>query len=189
MSEYERAEDAFRLWVKADGSTPFAPERDRYHLYISYACPWASRALIVRNVKGLADVIGVTVVDPIRDERGWRFGAGDGFSPDASRLKTRRYLMGDCITEVDWRLFCTLVRFDSVYYVHFKCNLRRIIDYPNLWGYVRDLYQQVGIAETVNMDHIKQHYYFTHDDINPTQFVSVGPADLDFNLPHDRDRI
>jgi glutathionyl-hydroquinone reductase len=103
-----------------------------------------------------------------------------------NRLANRRYLLGDMITEVDWRLFCSLIRFDAVYYVHFKCNMRRIVDYPHLWGYLRDLYQVSGIAETVNLDHIKRHYYITHPDINPTRFVPVGPVDLDFDAPHDR---
>ena len=104
------------------------------------------------------------------------------------RLATRRYLFGSRIVETDWRLFCTLVRFDAVYYGHFKCNLRRIIDYPNLDGYLRDLYQQPGIRETVNFDHIKRHYYFTHDEINPTRIVPLGPI-LDLDRPHDREHL
>ncbi len=103
-------------------------------------------------------------------------------------LAQRRYLTGATITEADWRLFVTLVRFDSVYVSHFKCSLRRIVDYPHLWGYLRDLYSQPGIADTVNMDHIKRHYYMTHDRINPTRIVPIGPA-IDFTLPHDRDRL
>ena len=103
------------------------------------------------------------------------------------RLSTQRYLVGSQITEADWRLFTTLVRFDAVYFVHFKCNVRRICDYPNMWGYLRDLYQQPGISETVNFDHIKRHYYFTHDDINPYRIVPVGPAQ-DLQAPHGRDR-
>ena len=101
------------------------------------------------------------------------------------RLATSRYLFGARIVEADWRLFCTLVRFDAVYHGHFKCNVRRIVDYPNLQGYLQDLYQQPGIAETVNFDHIKRHYYITHDDINPTRIVPIGPA-LDLTLPHQR---
>ena len=101
------------------------------------------------------------------------------------RLSQSRYLLGDRMTEPDWRLFCTLIRFDAVYYVHFKCNVRRIVDYPNLWGYLRDLYQHDGIAETVSLDHIKRHYYMTHPDINPTRFVPIGP-DLDLTSPHGR---
>jgi putative glutathione S-transferase len=104
------------------------------------------------------------------------------------RLATRRYLFGPRIVETDWRLFCTLVRFDAVYYGHFKCNLRRILDYPNLDGYLRDLYQQPGIRETVNFDHIKRHYYFTHDDINPTRIVPLGPV-LDLERPHGREHL
>jgi glutathionyl-hydroquinone reductase len=103
-------------------------------------------------------------------------------------LSERRYLCGDRITEADWCLFPTLVRFDSVYHGHFKCNLRRIVDYPNLWGYLRDLYQQPGVAETVHMDHIKNHYYRSHESINPTRIVPEGP-DLDFTGPHGRARV
>src|SRR5215475_898537 len=103
------------------------------------------------------------------------------------RLSRQRYLAGGEITEADWRLFPTLVRFDAVYYSHFKCNLRRIIDYPNLWGYLRDLYQQPGVAATVNMDHIKRHYYGSQRHVNPTGIVPLGPA-LDFMAPHDRGR-
>ena len=298
--EFERQEDAFRDFVSADGSTPYPAIAGRYHLYISLACPWASRTLIVRHVKTLEDVIGVTVVDPVRDERGWAFRDGPGYSHDPvngfkflseayaatdpnfdgrvtvpvlwdkqthrivnnseddicrmfndvfaafgnrdvnlfpkdietehaklssfiydnvnngvykagfaskqeayekpcrtlfaaldeldARLAARRYLFGERIVETDWRLFCTLVRFDAVYYGHFKCNIRRIVDYPNLDGYLRDLYQQPGIAETVNFDHIKRHYYITHDDINPTRIVPIGPV-LDLSRPHGRERL
>jgi putative glutathione S-transferase len=105
-----------------------------------------------------------------------------------ARLTNQRYLLGDRIVETDWRLFCTLVRFDVVYYIHFKCSLRRILDYPNLQGYLADLYQQPGIAATVNFDHIKQHYYLTHDAINPTHLVPIGPV-LDLMKPHGRDKI
>jgi putative glutathione S-transferase len=104
------------------------------------------------------------------------------------RLTKSRYLFGNRIVESDWRLFCTLVRFDVVYYSHFKCNLRRIFDYPNLQGYLMDLYQQPGIAETVNFDHIKRHYYITHDEINPTRIVPIGP-ELDLKKPHGRQRL
>jgi putative glutathione S-transferase len=103
-------------------------------------------------------------------------------------LSERRYLCGDRVTEADWCMFPTLVRFDSVYHGHFKCNLRRIVDYPNLWGYLRDLYQQPGVAETFNMDHIKKHYYGSHESINPTRIVPKGPI-LDFTGPHDRARL
>ncbi|MEZ0276931.1 MAG: glutathione S-transferase family protein [Roseimicrobium sp.] len=294
--EFERQEDAFRDWIKP-GSKDLPPVAGRYHLYISLACPWASRTLIVRNQKGLQDAIGVTVLDPIRDERGWAFRKGPGFSEDPlngfkflseaymasdpkfrgrytvpvlwdkeqrrivnnseddicrmfndafhglddagvdlfpkdiaaeqeklsefiydkvnngvykagfatsqkvyeqacctlfealdeleNRLTKRRYLFGTRLVEADWRLFCTLVRFDAVYHGHFKCNVRRILDYPNLHGYLLDLYQQPGIADTVNMDHIKRHYYVTHDDINPTGIVPIGPAQ-DLNARHSR---
>jgi putative glutathione S-transferase len=103
------------------------------------------------------------------------------------RLAEQCYLVGDNMTESDWRLFTTLVRFDSVYYGHFKCNLRRLVDYPNLWNYTRELYQTRGVAETVNLVHIKRHYYMSHGTINPTRIVPKGPL-LDFNAPHDRGR-
>jgi putative glutathione S-transferase len=298
--EFERQEDAFRDWIAADGSTPYPAVAGRYHLYVSLACPWASRTLIVRNLKGLEHAIGLTVVDPVRDERGWAFRDGPGYSTDPvngfaflseayaatdpsfdgrvtvpvlwdkqtrrivnnseddicrvfndafaalgrhgvdlfpkaieaehaelaafiydkvnngvykagfatgqqpyeracrtlfaaldqleARLATHRYLFGSRMVEADWRLFCTLIRFDPVYYGHFKCNVRRILDYPNLQGYLLDLYQQPGIADTVNLDHIKRHYYITHDDINPTRIVPIGPA-LDLTRPHGRERL
>ncbi len=298
--EFDRQEDAFRDFVSVDGSTPYATAAGRYHLYVSLACPWASRTLIVRQLKALQGAIGVTVVDPVRDERGWAFRDGPGYSHDLVngfaflseayaatdpsfdgrvtvpvlwdketrrivnnseddicrmfndvfnqfgnpsvdlfprdleaeqvnisafvydhvnngvykagfatkqrayekacralfaaldelevRLSAHRYLLGNRIVETDWRLFCTLVRFDAVYHGHFKCNVRRIVDYPNLDAYMRDLYQHPGIAETVNFDHIKRHYYVTHDDINPTRIVPIGPA-LDFNRPHGRERL
>jgi putative glutathione S-transferase len=295
---FKRQEDEFRNWMARDASAPFPAEAGRYHLYVSLACPWASRTVIVRHLKGLEKTIGLTVVDPIRDERGWAFRDGPGFSRDPvngfaflseayaatkpdfkgritvpvlwdkrsrrivnnseddicrmfndvlgaagtvdlfpadiedeharlaqfiyervnngvyragfattqasydeafrilfaaldeleARLATHRYLFGPRIVEADWRFFCTLVRFDCVYHGHFKCNLRRIIDYQNLQGYLLDLYQQPGIAETVNIDHIKRHYYYTHDDINPTRVVPLGPA-LDWTAPHHRDRL
>ncbi len=292
---FERQEDAFRDWVRADGSSAYPAAAGRYHLYVSLACPWASRVVIVRKLKGLEDAIGMTVVDPIRDERGWRFMPSEpdpingwaflseayfatepgynarvtvpvlwdkqrkrivsnydddimrmlemefdafatnpqlnlyprelraeidelndflyetfnngvyraGFATSQSayeraaygvfttidameeRLAYRRYLFGGQPVETDWRFFVTLVRFDPVYYGHFKCNLRRIVDYPNLYGYLRDLYQVDGIAETVNFDHIKRHYYFTHDDINPTRIVPIGPL-MDLTSPPNR---
>jgi putative glutathione S-transferase len=297
---FQRQEDAFREWISTDGSTPYPAVAGRYHLYISLACPWASRTLIVRNLAGLQGVIGATVVDPVRDERGWAFSEGPGHTIDPvnhfkflseayaqtdpefdgrvtvpvlwdkmtrrivnnseddicrmfndvfgtlgngtanlfpadiqaeqadlstfiydrvnngvykagfasnqseyekpcrelfsaldeleQRLAAKRYLFGHRIVETDWRLFCTLVRFDAVYHGHFKCNVRRILDYPNLHGYLLDLYQQPGIAETVNMDHIKRHYYITHTDINPTGIVPIGPAQ-DFRAPHRRERL
>ena len=287
--EFQRQEDAFREWISADGSTPYPAATGRYHLYVSLACPWASRTVIFRMLKGLEDKISMTIVDPIRDERGWAFRDGPGHSTDPvngfkflseayaatdpnfdgrvtvpvlwdketkkivnnceddicrmfndafnavaqnkdvdlfpkeiaqeqeklsdflydhvnngvykagfathqrpyqiscrklfealdeleARLSQSRYLFGNGIVEADWRLFCTLIRFDVVYHGHFKCNLRRIIDYPNLQSYLMDLYQQPGIADTVNFDHIKRHYYMTHTEINPTRIVPVGPA-------------
>jgi glutathionyl-hydroquinone reductase len=298
--EFERQEDVFRDWIRADGSTAFAVEAGRYHLYISLACPWACRTLIVRNWKGLEDVIGVTVADPVRDGRGWAFRDGPGFSRDPvngfsflreayeatdpdyegrvtvpvlwdrrtgrivnnseddicrmfndefgslgraevdlfpkeieaehrrvadwlyeqvangvyragfatsqrayeracrrlfqaldeldDRLGDRRFLFGREVVEADWRLFCTLVRFDAVYHGHFKCNVRRIVDYRNLDGYLLDLYQQPGIARTVNFDHIKRHYYTTHDEINPTRIVPIGPA-MDWTRAAHRERL
>ncbi len=298
--EFERQEDAFRDLVSADSSTPYPAVAGRYHLYISLACPWAHRTLIVRSLKGLAGAIGVTVVDPLRDERGWAFRDGPGYSKDPvngfaflseayavtdpafdgrvtvpvlwdketrcivnnseddicrmfntafkafgnsevdlfpkdiegehaklsafiydkinngvykagfastqqaygkacralfaaldeleDRLTARRYLFGSRIVEADWRLFCTFVRFDAVYHGHFKCNVRRIIDYSNLAAYLRDLYQHPGIAETVNFDHIKRHYYITHADINPTRIVPIGPA-LKLGQPHGREHM
>ena len=295
---FVRQQSAFRERVSADGSSGFPAEAGRYHLYVSLACPWASRAIIYRKLKGLEEAIPMTVVDPVRDAKGWRFLDDDpdpvngfqylseaylktdpGFSdrvtvpllwdtktgravnnesseiirmlnsefnefaanpeldlyPEELRaeideinervyssvnngvyragfattqeayeeafdelfetldwldglLAERRYLAGDRITEADWRLFVTLVRFDAVYVGHFKCNLRRIADYPNLSGYLRDLYQQPGIAETVDFDHIKRHYYMTHPQINPTGVVPKGPR-LDLDAPHDRARL
>jgi glutathionyl-hydroquinone reductase len=303
--EFQRQEDAFREWVSTNGSTPYPAVAGRYHLYISYACPWASRTVIFRTLKGLEQAIGMTVVDPIRDEKGWAFRDPDkkwddtevvppstdpvngfhclseayaatdpnfdgrvtvpvlwdkvtkkivnnceddicrmfndafnavarnrdvdlfpkeieeehtklcdflydnvnngvykaGFATrqrpyeisckrlfDAldkieERLSKNRYLFDNRIVEADWRLFCTLVRFDVVYHGHFKCNVRRIIDYPNLQGYLMDLYQQPGIINTVNFDHIKRHYYMTHTEINPTRIVPIGPV-FDLTKPH-----
>lgn len=307
--EFERQEDAFREWISNDGSTSYPAAAGRYHLYVSLACPWASRTVIFRKLKGLEDAIGLTIVDPIRDGKGWAFRDPSGKTPLGApfestdpvndfhflseayvatdpnfdervtvpvlwdkqtkkivnnceddicpmfnsvfnevarnkdvdlfpkeikaeqdkltdfiydnvnngvykagfatrqrayevacgkifealdqldqRLSKSRYLFGRRIVDVDWRLFCTLVRFDVVYHGHFKCNIRRIIDYPNLQGYLMDLYQQPGIAQTVNFDHIKRHYYMTHTKINPTRIVPLGPA-LDLARPHGRDRL
>ncbi|MCG3116627.1 MAG: glutathione S-transferase family protein [Candidatus Manganitrophus sp. SA1] len=298
--EFVRQEDRFRGWVTADGSSGYPAEPGRYHLYVSLACPWAHRTVILRKLKRLENVVGMTVVDPIRDEKGWAFRNGPGYSEDPingfrylseaykktdptfndrvtvpvlwdkktgrivsnadddimrmlnsafnaltdvktdfypaplraeideingfvypnindgvyragfattqgsyeqavrnlfdaldrieARLSKQRYLVGQQITEADWRLFPTLIRFDAVYHGHFKCNIRRIVDYPHLWGYLRELYQYDGIAETVNFDHIKRHYYVTHDDINPTRIVPVGPA-LDLTSSHGRERL
>ncbi len=295
--EFVRQEDAFRSWVRRDGSTPFTPEVGRYHLYVSLACPWAHRTLIVRRLLGLDSAIGVTVVDPVRDDRGWAFRDGPGHQRDPingfqflreaylasnpsfqgrwtvpvlwdtrlrcivnnseddlcrmfqdafvppghaapdlfpahlaseqaalsqfiyedinngvyragfatrqavyaraarrvfaaldtleQRLSEQRFLLGAAPVESDWRLFCTLVRFDAVYHGHFKCNLRRIADYRHLQGYLQDLFQWPGVAETVNFDHIKAHYYVTHTAINPTGIVPIGP-DLDLWRPHGR---
>ncbi len=297
---FVRQGDAFRDWVRADGTSGYPAVAGRYHLYVSYACPWAHRTIIVRKLRGLERAIGMTAVDPVRDERGWAFRDGHNFShdpingfaflseayrandpayagrvtvpalwdthtrrivsnsdddimrmleaefdgvatvaldlyPDSlraeidalneviyttvndgvyqagfattqesyataayrvfetlddldARLATSRYLFGSQPTESDIRLFVTLVRFDAVYFGHFKCNVRRIVDYPNLSGYLRDLYQYRGIGETVDFDHIKRHYYFTHDDINPTRIVPIGPL-LDLTAPHHRDGI
>lgn len=298
---FVRQKYQFRDRITADGSSGFPAERGRYHLYVSLACPWAHRAIIVRRLLGLEDVISMSVVDPIRDERGWAFREGNGHGPDPicsfellsepylrtdpsftgrvtvpciwdrvterlvtnnypditidfesqftafhragapdlyppalreeidainavvyedvnngvyragfatsqakyeaavttlfarldeleARLATQRYLVGMQLTESDIRLFTTLVRFDAVYVGHFKCNLRRLVDYPNLWGYARDLYQHPGFGETVNFDHIKRHYYMTHDQINPTRIVPLGPL-VDWSAPHDRARL
>lgn len=296
--EFMRQADMFRNQVTADGSSGYPSAAGRYHLYVSWACPWAHRTIIVRTLKKLEDVIGMIVVDPLRDEQGWAFREGPGHSVDTingfhflseayratdphfrgrvtvpvlwdtvskrivsnsdddlmrifnsefnrftesqidlyperlrpeidelnrfiyenvndgvyragfatsqsayeraarglfaaldqldARLATRRFLFGSEGIETDWRLFVTLVRFDAVYYGHFKCNVRRIIDYPNLFGYLKDLYQTDGIAETVNFDHIKRHYYGTHDNINPTRIVPIGP-EQDLSTPHGRE--
>lgn len=296
---FKRQVSAFRDFVRADGSTRYKPEAGRYHLYVSLACPWAHRTLIVRKLKGLEDAITVSVVDPFMGDQGWQFSDGPGCIPDPlhqssflhqlyvqahsnfsgrvtvpvlwdrkedtavnnesseiirmlnsefdaiadtsidlypkdlreeidaqnaviypnvnngvyrcgfattqtayeeafealfgaldaldERLSGQRYLTGDRITEADWRLFPTLVRFDPVYVGHFKCNRRRIADYAHLSAYLRDLYQQPGIAETVDFRHIKEHYYQSHESINPTRIVPVGP-DLDLETPHGRDR-
>lgn len=298
--EFARQEDAFRDWVRADGSTPFSPTPGRYHLYVSLACPWAHRTLIVRRLKRLEEIVGVTIADPVRDARGWAFRPGPGHGDDPingfkflseayratdprfegrftvpvlwdkqmrrivsnseddicrmfnsefaspvggtvdlfppglaaeqetlstmihdrvnngvyragfatqqapyeravkelfatldrldEHLSGRRFLLGRQFVETDWRLFCTLVRFDAVYHGHFKCNLRRIVDYPHLQRYLKDLYQTDGIADTVNIDHIKRHYYVTHTEINPTQIVPLGPV-LDLTSAHGRERL
>jgi len=296
---FKRQENIFRDFVASDGSTEFPAEAGRYHLYISWACPWAHRAAIVRKLKGLEDVIGLTAVDPVRDDRGWAFTGGEYTDPingweflsegylasdptfdqrvtvpvlwdkqtgrivnnessevirildsgfgdlandsvtlypeglradideinsfiypkvnngvykagfavsqdvyerevtdlfDAldvldARLASQRWLVGSPDpTEADWRLFTTLVRFDPVYVGHFKCNLRRIADYPNLSGYLRDLYQQPGIAETVRIQEVKDHYYKTHPMINANGIVPLGPV-MDLDAPHGRDSL
>ena len=287
--QFHREAARFRCAI---GGGDHPPAADRYHLYVSLACPWAHRTLIFRKLKGLEQVIPVTVVHPHMLEQGWMFdpepeplyglnhlhelyakakpdytgrvtvpvlwdkvsetivcnesaeiirmfnsafdvftGNTADFYPEAlrreidtvnefvydrinngvykcgfatrqavyekayaalfealdeieSRLSRNRYLVGDCLTEADWRLFTTLLRFDAVYYGHFKCNRNRIADMPNLWGYVRALYQYPGIAETVDFVHIKQHYYYSHAKINPTRIVPKGPQ-IDFHAPHD----
>jgi putative glutathione S-transferase len=298
--EFKRQQDSFHGWVTSDGRSGYPAEPRRYHLYVSWACPWAHRTIILRKLKQLEDVIGMTAVDPLRDERGWAFGDGPQHSTDPingfkflseayfatdqnyrgrvtvpvlwdtkmqhivsnsdddimrmlnrefdrltesridlypedlrseidelntfiyenvndgvyragfatsqkayeravrrlfealdildARLAKQRYLFGSRLVETDWRLFVTLIRFDAVYHGHFKCNLRRLADYASLFGYLKDLYQYNGIAETVNFDHIKRHYYMTHDEINPTRIVPVGPVQ-DLHSSHDRDRL
>jgi glutathionyl-hydroquinone reductase len=298
--EFARQGYIFQGRFSADGSSGYRAEPGRYHLYVSLACPWAHRTVIVRRLLGLEDVISMSVVDPIRDERGWAFRDGPGHSsdpvngfqflseaylatdPDYSlrvtvpciwdretrrlvtnnfpditidfetqfkafhkagapalypeelrseidgvneliyrdvnngvyragfattqeayeaafddlfarfdwledRLSRQRFLAGSRLTEADIRLFTTLVRFDAVYHGHFKCNLRKLIEYPNLWSYARDLYQNPGFGDTTNFDHIKRHYYMTHENINPTRIVPKGPA-TDWSAPHDRNR-
>ncbi|WP_011581519.1 MULTISPECIES: glutathione S-transferase family protein [Chelativorans] len=302
---FERSKSQFRDWVTRDGrpaegrTRSFKAEPGRYHLYVSYACPWAHRTLIFRKLKKLEDAISFSVVHHFMGENGWTFKNEDGatgddlygldylhqiytkadphysgrvtvpvlwdrktetivsnesaeiirmlnsafdewgdasldFYPESlrseidtvnelvyaninngvyragfattqeayeeafrqlfetldvmeGRLSRHRYLLRDRLTEADWRLFTTLVRFDPVYHGHFKCNLRRIADYPNLSNYLRELYQMPGVAETVNMLHIKAHYYGSHRTINPTGVVPLGP-ELDFAVPHDRER-
>lgn len=175
---FKRENAGFRNWVTVDGSAGpsgqggFKAEANRYHLYVSLACPWANRTTIYRRLKGLKGMISMSVVHPL-------FNALD------TRLAGQRYLLGDRITEADWRLFTTLVRCDAVYVGHFKCNIRCIIDYPNLWGYLRDLYQIAGVKGAINMQHIKAHYDTSHTTINPTGIIPTGPV-LNFDEPHER---
>ena len=302
--EFVRDTSRFRNWVTPDGAPGpsgaggFAAESGRYHLYVSLACPWAHRTLILRAVKGLAEHVDVSVVHPDMLEEGWEFrtdfpgATGDrlhghhymreiytradpevsgrvtvpvlwdrqretivsnesaeivrmfntafdaitgnradyrpaelhgeidalntriydtvnngvyraGFATtqaayDAAvhplfetldwleaRLSEQRYLCGAVITEADWRLLTTLLRFDSVYHLHFKCNRRRVIDYPNLWGYTRDLYQQPGVAATLDLAHITRHYHYSHETINPHRIMPINPV-LDFDAAHER---
>ncbi|MDW4497319.1 glutathione S-transferase family protein [Sulfitobacter sp. D35] len=302
--KFERDSAKFRNWITADGSPGpsgeggFEAASGRYHLYVSYACPWAHRTLIFRALKGLEPHIGVSVVHPDMMGDGWSFdtafdgatgdrqfdlpfardlytrakpdftgrvtvpilwdserdtivsnesaeiirmfntafdgitGNTDDYWPEdlradiepvndriydtlnngvyksgfatsqeaydeavhplfdtmdwlEERLASSRYLMGDRITEADWRLLTTLLRFDKVYYHHFKCNRARLIDYPNLWAYTRDLYQVPGVAETTHFDHIVRHYHYSHETINPHRIVPIGP-ESDFLAPHDR---
>ncbi|MBA3562632.1 MAG: glutathione S-transferase family protein [Gammaproteobacteria bacterium] len=305
---FERQAASFRHWITPDGSPGesgaggFPAAAGRYHLYVSLACPWASRTLVLRKLKGLEDAISVSSVKPHMLENGWEFGRagsedasladplycrrflheiytlaepeytgrvtvpvlwdkeqeaivnnesaeiirmlndafgdfaahGTDYYPAAlrgeidrindvvyrnvnngvyrcgfatsqeayeegfdalfatldeldARLGRQRYLVGSRLTEADWRLFTTLVRFDVVYYGHFKANLHRVADYPNLSNYLRDLYQHDGVAATVDFGHIKQHYYYSHGNINPTRVVPKGPAQ-DLDAPHDRGR-
>ncbi|MGE0338426.1 MAG: glutathione S-transferase family protein [Xanthobacteraceae bacterium] len=303
---FERTTTSFRNWITPDGAPGpagaggFAAEKDRYHLYVSLACPWAHRTLIFRKLKNLEDLISVSIVNPLMLEEGWTFndypgatgdillhkqrlyevylaaksdytgrvtvpllwdrkqntivnnesseiirmfnsafddltGNREDYYPQAlradidavnarvykninngvyragfatsqtayeeafrtlfseldnveTRLSNQRYLAGNRLTEADVRLFTTLVRFDAVYVGHFKCNLRRIADYPNLSNYLRELFQMPGFGSTTNFDHIKTHYYGSHRQINPTGIVPVGP-ELDLGAPHDRARL
>ncbi|OED40516.1 glutathione-dependent reductase [Chromatiales bacterium (ex Bugula neritina AB1)] len=304
--KFVRKDASFRNWITADGkpgpggSGGFKAEKDRYHLYISLACPWAHRTMIFRSIKGLSDFISVSAVNSYMGDEGWTFEPGPGVIADSVNHKTRvhqlyteampdytgrvtvpvlwdkhqntivsnesseiirmfnsafdgvgalagdyypldlrteidavnelvyhnvnngvyrcgfattqdayneavaglfdtldmleqrlasqRYLAGAQITEADWRLFTTLIRFDAVYVGHFKCNQKRIADYPVLSNYLRELYQHRGIADTIDIDHIKAHYYASHESINPTRIIPAGPM-LDFNQPHNRDLI
>lgn len=301
--KFVRMDASFRHWVTQDGLPGptghggFKAESGRYHLYVSLACPWAHRTLIFLQLKGLQDMIGVSVVNAFMGEEGWTFDEGEGVIPDnvhqasrlhqiytltksdytgrvtvpilwdkkqstivsnesseiirmlnsafdligakagdyypeshrkeidqlneliydnvnngvykagfattqsaydkavknvfevldqlEDRLTHQRYLVGSSLTEADWRLFTTLIRFDAVYVGHFKCNIKRIADYRALSHYVRDLYQHANIADTVNIEYIKAHYYGSHTTINPTQVIPLGP-NLDFNAPHNR---
>lgn len=301
---FQRDSARFRNWITADGSAGpsgeggFEAESGRYHLYVSYACPWAHRTLIFRKLKGLEPHIDVSVVHPDMLSDGWTFatdfpgttgdrlyglryardvytravpdvsgrvtvpilwdkkrqsivsnesaeiirmfnaafdgvtGNCDDFWPTDMRddiekindriyaginngvyragfattqsaydeavhevfagldwlethLSTNRYLLGTRLTEADWRLFTSLIRFDPVYHLHFKCNRKRVIDYPNLWAYTRELYQWPGVAETVRFDHIVRHYHYSHATINPNRIIPINPV-LDYDQPHGR---
>lgn len=303
---FKRTTAQFRHWITPDGSPGitgeggFEAQTNRYHLYVSLACPWAHRTLIMRQLKGLQEHIGVSVVHPLMLDQGWTFGidfpdttgdslyqheflyqlylhanadysgrvtvpvlwdkarhtivsnesadiirmfnsAFDGigatpgdYYPEALRtqidalnewiyptinngvykagfatsqgaydeavngvfealdtlevrLAQQRYLTGNAVTEADIRLWTTLLRFDPVYHTHFKCDKRRLADYPNLFGFLRDIYQIPGIAETVNIPHIRHHYYRSHGTINPHGIISIGPEN-DLSAPHGRDR-
>lgn len=296
---FQREATLFRNRLSADGSGPHPAAAGRYHLYVCYACPWAHRTLIVRKLRGLEDVVSVSVVSPFLDDEGWHFGPepdlrdhlfgarylreiytraaprytgrvtvpvlwdkerdtivcnesriiirtfdkdmlafGDpsvtlcppdleadidrvlddiyepisngvyraGFAGSQRAydeavtdvfdaldrydelLSRRRYLVGDRLTEADVCLFTTLLRFDVVYHYHFKCNVRKIADYPHLSGYLRDIYQHPGVAETCDLDHIKQHYYWSHPQVNPTRIIPRGPS-LDLSSPPGRDHL
>lgn len=298
---FVRKDSAFRRFITKDGAGDgFAAEPGRYHLYVSLACPWAHRTLIMRSIKGLENAVSVSIVHWLMAGEGWTFDEAPGTIPDTisharvlheiytkadpahtgrvtvpvlwdrrtgaivnnesseiirmfntafddvgalpgdyypedlrgeidalntriyatlnngvyrvgfattqdayeeaiaplfetldwldGHLATRRYLLGEHLTEADIRLFTTLIRFDAVYVGHFKCNLRRIADYPNLSAYTRDIFQIPGIAETVDFRHIKNHYYRSHGTINPTGIVPAGPLQ-DFSLPHGREKL
>jgi glutathionyl-hydroquinone reductase len=303
---FVRSESQFRNWVTPDGSPGpsgrggFHAEPNRYHLYVAFACPWAHRTLIMRKLKGLESLIGVSAVNSYMGPEGWTFAPGPEMIPDSvnsvdklyelytladptysgratvpvlwdkkehtivsnesaeilrmlnsafdgvganhndfypeelraeideqnafiypnvnngvyragfattqeayeeaakslfaaldrieGRLATRRFLTGDRFTEADIRLFTTLIRFDPVYHGHFKCNLHRVIDYANLWGFVRDVYQMPGVSDTVHIDFIKRHYYGSHANLNPSRIVPIGP-DLNYDTPHGRERL
>jgi len=296
--KFKRQDSAFRHWLSSEPGAKFPAEAGRYHLYVSYACPWAHRTLIFRALKGLEDMITVSAVHWHMGDYGWQFSPDDGLvdhlhgldfmhqvysaaKPDYSgrvtvpvlwdkktnqivnnesaeiirmfneafdglgakpgnfypkhlrseidavndriyndvnngvyksgfatsqsaykeavtalfdtldwlerRLDNQPYLLGETITEADWRLFPTLLRFDPVYHGHFKCNRKMIHEYRNLWNYTKALYQHPGVKETVHLDHIKKHYYQSHPSVNPSGVVPVGPA-IDFDSPHDRDR-
>ena len=299
--EWVRQANRFTDRVRADGSSGWWPEAGRYRLVVSLACPWAHRSVIVRRLLGLEDVISLGVVDPLRDERGWRFtldpegrdpvtglrflseaylatdpefsgrytvpalldtatgrvvtndypqitldlstewtrfhrqGAPQLYPPHlraeidevsalvyadvnngvyrcgfattqaayeeafarlfarldwlSERLSTRRYLVGDHITEADVRLFTTLARFDAAYHGHFKCNRHKLTEMPVLWAYARDLFQTPGFGDTVNFEHIKRHYYGTHGTINPTGIVPAGPDSSGWHAPHGREEL
>ncbi len=211
---FQRENAQRRHWL---GEPAFPAEGGRYHLYVSLACPWAHRTLIVRKLKGLESLVDVSVVSWLMRENGERlngriypavnngvYRAGFATRQDAYEeafvqlfeeldyleglLGERRYLAGEYLTEADIRLFTTLVRFDAVYHGHFKCNLRRIEDYPNLSGWLRELYQRPGIGETVDFEHIKGHYYASHRTINPTGIVPLGPR-LDLARAPGRERL
>jgi putative glutathione S-transferase len=295
---FRRQESQFRRWVSPDAGVEFPLVAGRYHLYVARACPWAHRTIIARRLMGLEDAIGISFVDPIRDERGWAFTGGGyvdtvngfaflseayaatdpgyqarvtvpvlwdkesgvivsnesadilrmlgtvfaplaehpvdlypeplrseigvlndriyenvnnavykaGFSRRQAvyehevyalfatldeldeRLAQRRFLFGPAPVETDWRLFTTLVRFDAVYQIHFKCSLRKLIEYEHLWPYARDLYQVPGVADTVDFDEIRRHYYLTHPMINPSGLVAVLPA-ASFDAPPGRESL
>ncbi|WP_304941006.1 glutathione S-transferase family protein [Trichocoleus sp. FACHB-591] len=299
QGRFLRPSTTFRHQITADGSSGFKAEPDRYHLYVCWACPWAHRTAIMRQLKGLESVITLSAVDPVMGEEGWFFSDYPGSIPDTvnqtkylreiylkverdytgrvtvpvlwdkhtnaivnneSReiirmldtefgaiaqketsfypedlrsqidqtidaiyqpinngvyragfatqqsayeeavtelfdaldhweqvLSQQRYLCGDRLTEADICMFTTLLRFDAVYYSHFKCNLRRIVDYPNLWNYLKDIYQHPEVKPTCYLDHIKLHYYKSHPKVNPTGIVPKGPI-IDFDAPHDRTR-